>query len=63
MRVSRKTKKKLRAVLLLVYGNGRVRKEKIQKEQWVKLYLKCKYYVSLSDRREANKVKYIKTIL
>ena len=57
MRVSRKTKKKLRAVLLLVYGNGRVRKEKVSKEQWMKFYSKCKYYVSLDDRREANKVK------
>ena len=60
MRVSRKTKKKIRAILLCHTGNRDCRKLKVPKSKWIqlkqeyKVWLKC---FDMTDRSTANTVK------
>jgi len=60
MRVTRRTKKKLRAIILCRTGNKDCRKLKCSKSKWLELqkiyevWLKC---FDITDRRAANTVK------
>lgn len=61
MRISRKDKKKLRAIMLCLTGNPAVRKkERPDKARWCRLKVQFKVWLrelSFSDRRVANTVK------
>lgn len=64
-RISRKDKKKLRAIFLCHTGNPDCRKAKYSKIQWAnskRTYFIWMSVFSFEERRIANKVRYIKSV-